>query len=365
MNTNREHLLAVLLLAVLSMYALDGQAAQKDQQEPKATFASEKPESAATVTPADKAAPSDTPVTPRPDSDSGSQLDNQPQTGRRESLRVITYNTQFLPGVASHFNKRGHPSYRSKAIGKAVTGFDIIGLNELFDTPRRRELLAEIQNAWGDNYHVVTAPDSQRSFLGIDSGLAIISRKRVVESHSIPFGNGSSVMQYGLVADGLASKGILHARIAIRDSQLLDVVVTHLEAKDASIRERQYDLLSEAIRRYGDDRQPLLLLGDLNTSGGKAQRDSPTSPYSRLLKALNQARPHAPFVDLWPHLHAESGGTSNPGSADGGTRIDYIFLSQDPVKPVLAAVSVEVESFPDKRTTTLSDHAAVKAVLEY
>lgn len=288
-------------------------------------------------------------------------------TRRQDVLRAITYNTQFLPGIAERFNKRGDASYRAKAIGKAVAQFDIIGLNEVFDLQHRKELLSEVRNAWGDgNCHSVTAPDNQRSVVGVDGGLAIVTRLPLVESHSVSFGNGSSVLKYGIDADGLADKGILHARLAVSDNKQLDVFVTHLESTDSSIRERQYEILGQTIQRYAARHLPVLLMGDLNTVGGKSDRECPTFGYSKLLKSLNSARPNAPFVDLWPQLHSEDGPTNSPERLSGGARIDYIFVSQGPdTVPPLKPTSVNVERFLDNRTKTLSDHAAVTAALAY
>jgi endonuclease/exonuclease/phosphatase family metal-dependent hydrolase len=282
------------------------------------------------------------------------------------SLRVITFNTQFLPGVAARFNKRGEPSYRAKAIGRAMAAFEIVGLNEVFDPVHRKELFDELRDAWGDRFHAVTAPREQCSPLGVDSGLAILTQLPVVESHSTPFGNGSSVLQYGLQADGLASKGVLHARLEVRKNQFLDVFVTHLESTDRPIREKQYQLLGEVIRRYAAPAFPVLVMGDLNTSGENKDRMDPTSSYSKLLASLNRARPKAMFVDVWPQLRIDRGGTNAPEMADGGTRIDYILTSASRgVTAPLTPIRVEIEQFADPRTKTLSDHAAVKAVLEY
>jgi endonuclease/exonuclease/phosphatase family metal-dependent hydrolase len=287
--------------------------------------------------------------------------------GQPATLRVITFNVQFLPNVAAYFNKRNDASYRAQAIGKAVAGFDIIGLNELFDLRHREELLAELRNAWGDSHcHVVTAPKDQYSLVGIDSGLAIVTRFPIVESHSVPYGIGSSVAKYGMKADGLAAKGILHARVAMPNDRLMDVFVTHLESLDSDIKRQQYAILSKTIHRYADGKLPVLLLGDFNTSGDKPERENETSEYANLLKSLNGGRPGASFLDLWPHLHADGGGTSDPGNGNGGSRIDYIFVSENPQNRArLTPIRVDVEPFLNKRTQTLSDHAAVKAELIY
>lgn len=280
-------------------------------------------------------------------------------------LRIVTYNVQFLPSVAAVVDLRGDTSYRAKAIGKAMAEFDIVGLNEAFKPERREEILSEVRKAWGENFHAVMPPKEQQSSFGIDSGLAILSRFPIMESHSEPFGNDSSIFDYGIYADGFAAKGMLHARLAIREGHPLDVFVTHLEATDSEVRERQYELLADFIKRYSDDGVPRVLLGDLNTNGVEQQREQPGAAYSKLFAALDRVRPDAPFVDLWLKLPPKK--TADYRRFEkSGERLDYVLVSQNPATvKALQPIDIEVDLMADKQTVTLSDHPAMKAVIEY
>ena len=109
---------------------------------------------------------------------------------------------------------------------------------------------------------------------------------------------------YGLRADGFAAKGVIHARIALhaevndnkddkdrknhkepakKVENTLDVFVTHLEARDAAIREQQYVELADFIKKTSDRSCPMLLMGDINTAGMPEQRSDPNSQYSKLM----------------------------------------------------------------------------------
>jgi endonuclease/exonuclease/phosphatase family metal-dependent hydrolase len=292
----------------------------------------------------------------------------RPAAGPR--IRVITYNAQFLPGVASAWNKRPEPQYRARTLAERLAGYDIIGLNEMFDLRPRELLLAELARRWGKDFHCVSPPASQASAFSIDSGLVLVSRFPIVARHSLPLGNDSSIWKHGLLADGFAAKGVLHARLRLADSDarrgLVDVFLTHLESQEPAVRDAQSLLLAQFIAAHADPHLPALLLGDFNTSGDPAEIDNPASPYQRMLTALQRSRPSSPWVDLWPRFGRGLGGTSDPEAPAGGNRIDYIFVSNPKdCPPPLRPVAVHVNPMPDRRVRTLSDHAAVEADFDW
>src|SRR5262249_30608302 len=255
-------------------------------------------------------------------------------------------------------------------IAERRTGYDIIGLNGVFAADHRRILLDRLRELGGDEFQWVTPSTQERSVFGIDSGLALISRLPILESHSMTYGNDSSIWKHGLLADGFAAKGAIHARLGLPGPDthggFVDVFVTHLESQDPDVREEQYPKLAEFVRAHSDPGQPALLLGDLNTVGNPAEMHDPGSQYHRMHQALQQGRAGLGLVDLWPLLSREPGGTNDQDSAEGGERIDYIFLS-DPARerPALRPTAVRVNRFLDAKVISLSDHSALEADLEW
>jgi endonuclease/exonuclease/phosphatase family metal-dependent hydrolase len=285
-------------------------------------------------------------------------------------LKVITYNVQFLPGPGRLFNKRSDPRYRAETIGRRLSEYDIIGLQEAFDNEPRTLLLDELRHRLGDDFHCVVPPDSERSSFGISSGLSIITRLPIIASHSMRYGNDSSVWRYGPQADGFAAKGALHARIRLSGNfpgeQSVDVFVTHLESHEPAAREAQYSLFAQFVRTHTEAGRPALLLGDFNTDGRLAFRKDPASAYNRMIAALSLGRAHAPLIDVWPNLSDKPGGTNDQETAEGGERIDYIFLFQHAdARPALSPTAIHVRRFADPSVTFLSDHSGVEAIFNW
>jgi endonuclease/exonuclease/phosphatase family metal-dependent hydrolase len=284
-------------------------------------------------------------------------------------LKVITFNVQFLPGIGAFFNKRPDAEYRARTLAHLLAkDYDIIGLNEVFDSSCQDLLLDGLRERLGENFHCVTSPKCERSSFGIGSGLVLVTRLPVLASHSLRYGNDSSVWKYGLWADGFAAKGALHARLSRgRDAaahDTLDVFVTHLESQDPVVREAQYAKLAEFIRAFSAPNRPALILGDFNTDGRPNCLKDPASQYQRMYETLKHARPSASFIDLWPSLSSEPGGTNDPDIPDGGERIDYIFLSNPAdARPRLRPTAVRVNQFLDAKMKSLSDHCAVEVDL--
>ncbi|MBI3735749.1 endonuclease/exonuclease/phosphatase family protein [Candidatus Sumerlaeota bacterium] len=286
-------------------------------------------------------------------------------TGQDRTLKVISYNVQFLPGPGRIANKRKFPEYRSERLGKETAKFDIVGLNETFDDEPRENIIKQWKEIWGENFHAVVhpRPDEKR----FNGGLLIGSPLPIIEDHHTFYTHFSDPKDYGVLADGFAGKGVLHARIlrgkdAAKDDYL-DVFITHLEARADDIREFQYPEIGGFIKQYSDPRKPCLIMGDMNTHGGPAERKDPDSQYSRMIKNFSDARPGAKLIDLWPSLMGDAPGpTSEPEDLNKGSRIDYIFIS-NPAAPAiqLKPLKVTIDPYADAKVRFLSDHSAVTA----
>ncbi len=299
----------------------------------------------------------------------GRDSSGKPSAPAVTPLKVISYNVQFLPGPGRAFNKRPDAEYRARELGRLLAEYDLIGLNEVFDDGPRELLLKTLRERMGERFYLVRPPAEQRSAFGIDSGLAVVSRLPVLESHSVRYGNDSSPLRYGFRADGFASKGVLHARVGRHKDappqECLDVFVTHLESTDRKAREEQYGKLGDFVRKHAAPNRPALILGDFNTRGNHGHVKDPGAPYHKLMAALKAARPGADVIDLWPHLSKEEGGTNDQESASGGSRIDYIFLANPANGQPLRPKAIRVNRFLDRKVVALSDHSAVEAELEW
>lgn len=283
-------------------------------------------------------------------------------------LRVITYNVQFLPDPVSHLNERPQPEYRARQIAKAVSGYDIVALQETFNERHRACLLDEFNKQVAGKLHTLKSPTPAGFFTS--GGCLVIAKRPLLQQHSMVFHYFSKPSDYGSRADGFAAKGVLHARVECapeKTGQWIDVFVTHLEARADALRPQQYQELAKFIKQHASDQHPALVMGDLNTRGGAEFRQDPDSQHAQLMQALAAARAGRPWIDLWAQLYPEQlGGTTRQESADVGKRIDYLLLS-NPTEPhaSLKPLSAEVHLFPDEKVTALSDHNALSAVLEW
>lgn len=296
--------------------------------------------------------------------------EKQVPPGFSNSFRVVSYNVQFLPRIARHTNKRGLPIYRARQIAEKMTAFDIVALNETFDDEPRKIIHDHFRKKWKKDCHIVFGPNPKDG--RFNGGLSLISRFRFIETHSMVYKNYSSPLRYGLKADGFAAKGVLHVQIELPGKQTnptrkLDIFVTHLEARDGSIRRKQFDELAEFLTSHTEANTHFLLLGDLNTRGNASHRKNPDSKYHQLFNVLARAVPEHRLVDTWPTLYpGKDGGTKYQTKPTGGPRIDYIIIGQSKQsKNEIRTDSIRVNRYLDKKVEALSDHSAVEATLKW
>jgi len=290
-----------------------------------------------------------------------------PATEPERKLRVISYNVQFLPGIASIVNKRKDPAYRAKTIGEKLSAFDIVGLNEVFEHRPRKMILESLEKGWNGKISSVVSPDPEdKRFNG---GLTIATHYPILASHVLTYSQGSSPKDYGVQADGFAAKGALHAQIALvgdgNDAPSVDVFVTHLESKSDEVRRVQYAELAGFIREHSSPDRPTLILGDMNTRGNPSYQQDSASAYNLMLKDYGDALGENKLVDLWPHLKGDAlGGTNEQESTEIGNRIDYVMFSNPNANRgglQLVPKSIQVNGYLDERVGALSDHSAVEA----
>lgn len=284
-----------------------------------------------------------------------------------DTIRVVSYNVQFLPGSASAQNERPDPEYRARRIAEEMAQFDIVALQETFHHDHRQIILDTLREKWNGELNTVISPQPDVFFA--NGGCLIATRMPILESDSVVYKTFSSPADYGFRADGFAAKGVIFARIARSADQpddTIDVFVTHMEARADHLRPEQYKEMAAFINAKSDPDRPTILMGDLNTQGGVEFRNDPASQYSLLMNALQEARP-AGVIDVWPALMGDAlGGTTDQDSIETGKRIDYIIIGSSAENPeTLKPASVQVNLYQDERVVALSDHNAVEGVLEW
>lgn len=284
------------------------------------------------------------------------------------TIRVVTYNIQFLPEPASHKNERDEPAYRAQRIAEEMAKFDIVCLQEAFHEDFRRKIIEDIQDTWDGRLNKVVSPTPEGFFTS--GGCVLLTHLPIVQSSATVYVNYSTPEEYGLRADGFAAKGAIFARIARSPEQMedtVDVFVTHLEARADHLRPLQYAQLANFIERVSHPNRSVLLLGDLNTYGMPEYWSIPDSQYSLMMKGLNASRPEGGMIDMWPHLMGEAhGGTTEQDSTGNGKRIDYVLVGiPDALKARLTPLSISVFPYQDPEVGALSDHNAVIAEFEW
>ncbi len=293
---------------------------------------------------------------------------DEPAPADATTLRVITYNIQFLPEPVSYQNERAQPEYRARRIAEEVCRFDLVALQETFHDQHRSILVDQLRTAWDGKLQSMRSPTPAGFYTS--GGCLLLTRRPLQDISSTVVDDYSQPLDYGLQADGFAAKGVIHARIAPNKKypeQKVDVYVTHLEARAGHLRPKQYAQMADFLHRTNDPASPFLLLGDLNTQGQPEFQQDPQSQYAELFRLLRAQSPAGRVTDVWPLLHGNAlGGTNKQESDKIGKRIDYIIVGNpQPPHPQLTPVAIEVKTFQDPRVVALSDHNAVTATFKW
>jgi endonuclease/exonuclease/phosphatase family metal-dependent hydrolase len=290
---------------------------------------------------------------------------------------VLQYNVQFLNPIGGDLFPGHWPNTTTRAqeIGRRISCFDIVALNETVNEDRRREILDSAESSGrncekparhpdGRQFALVDGPDLAPGVIKlptpdeisdlfgsnatpiIDDEVAILTRLPVIATHMQVYKVGSGI-------DSFAAKGIVHARLWSGGDQpagtAIDVFATHLD-QDAKAHDSQVAQLGDFVRAHSAPDRPTLIMGDFNIDGNPAAQQDPNSEYSRTMATLRSK--------VNPNLR-------DTGTALGGTneardqRIDFILTANNS----LTGGDTFVEDFPHPSAaaphTTLSDHAGV------
>lgn len=248
-------------------------------------------------------------------------------------IEVIAYNVHLLPKVASNVaGKRSNGDYRAKAIGEQIAQYDILGISEAFDPAYSQTLIETLQVKSSEAFTLVKGPGRSGRHL-ISSGLLLATRYPVSETHTVTYSHASRFITSGFKADGFAAKGALHARIQIGEhpTRQVDLFLTHMESRSSDARDRQIEQFAKFFKQHSTAGVPAILMGDFNVEAGRSSLAldvSRNSQYLRLVGTLQA--PDRILVDAGKMVTSGPQGTSDAIAHDGGRRIDYVFLSQQP-----------------------------------
>ena len=279
-------------------------------------------------------------------------------------VRLLFFNTHLLPAIAQHVaGRRGQDDYRTAAIANQLDRFDLVGLCEVFESRRRQEIVRILQQSSCSAFHSIEQPKPWGRHI-IGSGLLLVSRYPIVgDPHFLTYKSASRVLTNGWKADGFAAKGAIHAQLQLSEQPRahIDCFLTHLESVSSTARAEQIKELAGFIATHVSPDRPAILMGDLNVAADfPVNAASTATEYGQLVAALLYGQQR--FVDLWPALYIERGGTSDALAPEQSRRIDYVFLSPPPaIGPMLAPTRVRIEPFLDEKVKqgSLSDHAGI------
>lgn len=212
---------------------------------------------------------------------------------RRENaeIKVLTYNIFMRPPPIKN-NENDWKDERLADFCNQIHNFDIICLQEMFGTfNNRKQMLIRAASLAGFFFYVDKGSPSFVSKYMVDGGLLILSRFPIAAHSYMQY-------RYGVVADSLAEKGVIYAKIKIKDS-FLHFFTTHLQAsyfdsgesnfiisfhtRMAQIKQINHFLSEILSKEYHKNNDKVLLLGDLNVDALEYKFTKPVKLFFSLL----------------------------------------------------------------------------------
>jgi len=186
----------------------------------------------------------------------------------RKDIKVLSYNIFLRPPPAKN-NESDHKNDRLREFAKIMQNFDVICLQEMFGLlNKRKHKLINFAKKNGFLYHTDSPSPSFFSSYIVDGGLLILSRFPILFSEFKSY-------TYGVYSDSLSQKGVLYAKIQIKDAAL-HIFNTHTQAtyahldQNTSVMTRGDQFLSyrkfmdECLEKYYQKTDLVLLVGDYN-----------------------------------------------------------------------------------------------------
>lgn len=203
-----------------------------------------------------------------------------------DEIKILTYNI-FERSLVKN-NESDWKEERLEDFCSILHNFDIVCLQEMFGTLNsRKQTLIRAATIAGFFFLVDTSsPDFISNYM-VDGGLVILSRFPIVSHYFQKY-------RYGVIADALSQKGVLYAKIAIKESYL-HLFSTHLQASYfdsgegnfiASFETRlsQLDQVNCIIhqvleKEYNKQNDKVLFVGDLNVDALGYMYKKPVNHY--------------------------------------------------------------------------------------
>ena len=140
----------------------------------------------------------------------------------RSTIKVLTYNT-FLRPPFTHNNEDDYKDERLIDFVRRFENYDILALQEVFGffNNRKHEMVRYANQSGLFYYSYGLAPSFFQKSL-VDGGAMVLSRFPILEKVFYPF-------KYGILSDSLANKGVVYAKIQIRDA-ILVIFTLHTQA---------------------------------------------------------------------------------------------------------------------------------------
>ena len=189
------------------------------------------------------------------------------ETAPNARLHVMSYNIKGLPSMLLSSDwKDGRYALIAKTLNarhKDGTAPDVVVLQEAFSEPAA-VLLRE------SGYPHVAAGPPAASMLGVNSGLFVLSRFKVLSEASRAFGP-----KLCLSWDCFSNKGVQMVRLDVPGlPKPLEVFNTHLQAgrEDTVARQAQVKILLEFFREHHAPGNPVVFAGDFNFRPGLGQK---------------------------------------------------------------------------------------------
>lgn len=222
------------------------------------------------------------------------------------TINVLTLNTWMIPIQGKKAKTR------AKIIGKNISEFDLVFLQEAFTRKVRKTIRNNTTLKFTDLYIY-----QRGNILG--SGLYNFSKFQITKKDFMPFKSCRNIQC-------ASDKGVLYMQVKLPNGIFIDTFSTHLQAyqKDAKVRIKQLIEAKAFIDELSDGTLPALFVGDFNTIAS-------TDEYSSLSKFL------IGYHDVWlDYRPSDNGYTWNPDINSWANddeeesvqkqRIDYIFV---------------------------------------
>jgi len=304
--------------------------------------------------------------------------------GVGKEVSFLTQNTMLIPQNLEVLGIVKVVKERIPCVAELVEGYDIVGLQEVFDHQAQDEIVGawyeqvveeepqwldlnnaifeqeeKVENLGGrgvinievneveakivvDDY-LVLGPNSDRScppgtgIVGLCGGLAILSRYPIIASSGFVFSDYTYF-------EGCASKGVLYARIDVcpelEGKGYIHVFNTHIQAHSggaaARVRRRQFAELRRFIEectKNGEgvyDGFPIVLMGDLNVVADSDEYRDMLVSLGACPAAVPETRRDTTGMSIFPLNPRKSASSADDTSVSGGLGLADVWAGLRP-----------------------------------